>query len=157
MTDLAFQKTRRGLKRAIKYASHHRKLSIQVRTALPGHMERVKRLQWEVFPEDLPIEFNVSRTIVALRGKEIVGFAYATDRGFIIRYGVAQYERLQGVGERMIGALENQMRNLGYKRLFTYIKAWNPSSINVFIKCDWRAYLPDYAEDRDSVFFEIRL
>lgn len=76
----------------------------------------------------------------AFEGEELIGVILGTDdgrKGWINRLAVALKHRRKGVAEKLIAALESNLKKRGRRIICTLVEDWNNASLSLFKKAGY--------------------
>lgn len=96
-----------------------------------------------------------TQTVIGLRaGEQLIGVIVATHdgrKGWINRLAIHPDFRCQGLGQRLIAAAEQVLRDQGMQVIAALIEGWNDSSLALFQKVGYSMH-PDihYLTKRDA-------
>lgn len=126
---------------------------VVVRRARLSDLESIYRIEVECFGEDaFPksyirrfIEESSSITLVALLDDEIIGFIAGLLEvfmgklaGHIYSIDVKPKYRGRGVGSRLLGAIEDELRRCGAEICYLEARADNVAALNLYLKHNYR-------------------
>jgi len=78
--------------------------------------------------------------IVGYAGIEYAGYG---EVGFFSRVGLLPVARGQGLHRDFLRVCGAEARRLGWTQMITYVHRLNAPSLNNFIKCGYKTYIPD--------------
>ncbi|MEM3193934.1 MAG: GNAT family N-acetyltransferase [Candidatus Bathyarchaeia archaeon] len=127
--------------------------NIVVRRAFPSDLDTLYRIEIECFGEDAFPKSYIRRiieepyfiTLVALLNDEIVGFIIGALESFLGRLAGHIYSidvkpeyRGMGVGSRLLGAMEEELKGAGAEICCLEVSVDNTAALNLYLKHNYR-------------------
>lgn len=136
----------------------------QVQVARCDSTTTILELDGSIFdPDEDPTELHYPETVwwVAYNGTLPVGYAGArplpgADALYVCRMGVVPKWRGKGIQRRLLQQQVRFAKREGWAQLITYVHPANVWSLNNFVRCGFRFYLPEWAWAGEDFMYLMR-